>query len=136
MLNDLMKELGELDPEEKLEWLVEFAQELPDVSAEKRADPLRETCRVQGCQTAVYLWVSVKEGRIHLEADVPRQSPLVRGLVALVVRGLEGASIQDGLDLPDDMVARLGLSSVLGMTRQKGFREVIARIKRVLRPSD
>ena len=134
-LNELKSELDELEPEEKLEWLIDLADELPEISPGKLGEPFPETCRVQECQTAVHLWVSVIDGRIHLEADVPRKSPTVRGLVSLVVRGLEGATVADGLALPDDMVAHLGLSSVLGMTRQQGFRGVISRIKRELRAS-
>lgn len=135
-LDELILELDELNAAEKLEWLVEFANELPEIPADKRASPPYEACRVQECQTPVYLWVTVNQGKIHLEADVPRQSPVVRGLVALVVCGLEGASVHEGLGLPDDMVTHLGLSSVLGMTRQKGFQGVITRIKRGLRTSE
>ncbi len=126
-------ELAELEPAEKLEWLVDFADELPEISPDKRSEPFSEACRVQECQAAVHLWVSISNGRIHLEADVPPKSPTVRGLVALVVCGLEDATIAEGLSLPDDMVAHLALSSVLGMTRQQGFRGVIARVKRELR---
>jgi len=136
LLNELAAELNDLEPQEKLEWLVEFADELPAISSDKRVASFPESCRVQECQTPVHLWVSTIDGRIHLEADVPRQSPTVRGLVALVVRGLEGAQIKEGLELPDDMVSHLGLASVLGMTRQQGFRGVIARIKRGLRGAE
>lgn len=136
LLDELILELDELEPSEKLEWLVEFANELPEAALSVHVIRHEESCLVQECQTPVYLGISVKDGRIHLEADVPRKSPIVRGLVALVVCGLEGAKVQEALDLPDDMVAELGLSSVLGMTRQKGFQGVIARIKRGLRSAD
>ncbi len=131
-LDELIAELAELEPDEKLQWLVEFANELPAISPGKLAKPFPETCLIQECQTPVHLWVAIQEGRIHLEADVPLKSPIVRGLVAFVVCGLEGATISEGLGLPDDMVSHLGLASVLGMTRQQGFRSVISRIKREL----
>lgn len=132
-LDELIAELDDLEPVEKLEWLVEFADELPEISLGKHDVPSPESCRVQECQTTIHLWTEVHEGRIHIEADVSKKSPTVRGLVALVVCGLEGAEVSEGLNLPDDMVGRLGLASVLGMTRQQGFRGVIARIKRGLR---
>lgn len=132
-LNQLITEIEELEPEERLEWLVEFADELPDLPTDKRSIPLPESCRIQECQTPVHLWTSLVNDRIHLEADVPRKSPIVRGLVALVVCGLEGATVAEGLSVPDDMVATLGLESVLGMTRQQGFRGVISRVKQSLR---
>jgi cysteine desulfuration protein SufE len=131
-LKELIAELDELEPDEKLQWLVEFANELPPVSTDKLAEPFPEDCRIQECQTPVYLWVTVQDGHATLQADVPAKSPTVRGLVALLVCGMQGASVTECFDLPDDMVAHLGLASVLGMTRQQGFRGVVARIKREL----
>ena len=132
-LDELAEELNELDATEKLEWLVEFADQLPPVSSGRAAVPFPETCRVRECQTAVYLWVDVNHGRVHIEADVPKNSPTVRGLVALVVVGLEGQSAEVVLNLPDDLGARLGLNVALGMTRQQGFRGVISRLKQAVR---
>ena len=131
-LNELTAELDELEPDEKLQWLVEFAKELPPVSAYKLAEPFPEVCRIQECQTPVHLWVTLNAGHVLLEADVPAKSPTVRGLVALLVCGMQGTTVPECLNLPDDMVAHLGLASVLGMTRQQGFRGVVARIKREL----
>lgn len=132
-LDELIAEFQELDPGEKLEWIVEFADQLPEVSADRAGRPFPETCRVQECQTPVYLWVEQREGRVHLEADVPRKSPTVRGLVALLVVGLDGESVAAVRDLPDDLVSVLGLNVALGMTRQQGFRGVIARLKQAVR---
>ena len=135
-LDELIAELSELDPAEKLEWIVEFADQLPDVSPGRAAAPFPETCRVQECQTPVYLWVDQSEGRIHLEADVPRKSPTVRGLVALLVVGLDGESTSAVQSLPDDLISVLGLNAALGMTRQQGFRGVISRLKQAVRAGD
>jgi cysteine desulfuration protein SufE len=131
-LDDLIAELDELEPDEKLQWLVEFANELPELSPSKRAVQFPESCRIQECQTPVHLWVDVIDHKVHLEADVPQKSPTVRGLVALIVCGLEGSSVTEAISIPDDMVAHTGLSSALGMTRQQGFRGVIMRIKHEL----
>lgn len=135
-LDELIAELSELDPAEKLEWIVEFADQLPDVSPGRAAAPFPETCRVQECQTPVYLWVDQSEGRIRLEADVPRKSPTVRGLVALLVVGLDGEPVSSVQNLPDDLISVLGLNAALGMTRQQGFRGVVSRLKQAVRAGD
>ena len=127
--DELIAEFNDLEPDEKLEWLVEFADQLPALSAGRAGTPFPETCRVQECQTPVYLWVDQIEGKIHLEADVPRKSPTVRGLVALLVVGLEGASVAAVQNLPEDLISVLGLNGALGMTRQQGFRGMVARLK-------
>jgi len=134
-LNDLIEELNELEPAEKLEWLVEFADQLPELSAARAGQPFPESCLVQECQTPVHLWVEAIAGRVHLEADVPRKSPTVRGLVALLVVGLNGVAVASALALPDDLVSHWKLGEVLGMTRQQGFRGVVSRLKRALRSS-
>ncbi len=131
-LDELIAEFNDLEPDEKLEWLVEFADQLPALSAGRSGAPFPETCRVQECQTPVYLWVEQIDGKIHLEADVPRKSPTVRGLVALLVVGLEGASVAAVQNLPEDLVSVLGLSAALGMTRQQGFRGMVARLKQAV----
>lgn len=127
---ELTREFQELSPEERLEELMELADDLPPVSGGRENTPLPESCRVQECQTPVYLWVDVAEGRVHLEASVSPKSPTVRGLVALAVEALEGEEAAEVLSLPNDWLSELGLSEALGMTRQHGFRGVIARIKR------
>jgi len=131
-LDELIAELHDLEPDEKLEWLVEFADQLPELSAGRSGVPFPETCRVQECQTPVFLWVDQIAGKIHLEADVPRKSPTVRGLVALLVVGLEGASVGAVQNLPEDLVSVLGLNGALGMTRQQGFRGMVARLKQAV----
>lgn len=132
-LPELIADFADLDDEEKLELLVELSDELPETSAGHSAGQQSESCRVQECQTPVYLWVDVVDGRVRLEADVPKKSPTVRGLVALMVTGLADASPQEVAGIPDDMVGHLGLQKALGMQRQQGFRGVVARIKREVR---
>ena len=132
-LTELIADFAGLDDEEKLELLVEMSDELPVPSAGRSAGPQAESCRVQECQTSVFLWVDVVDGRIHLEADVPKKSPTVRGLVTLVVQGLDGATVEEVAALPDDLVGHIGLQRALGMQRQQGFRGVVARIKREVR---
>lgn len=132
-LPELIADFEGLDDEEKLELLVELADELPTPSAGRAGGTQAESCRVYECQTPVYLWIDLVEGRVRLEADVPKKSPTVRGLVTLMVQGLANASAVEVAEIPDDMVACLGLQKALGMQRQQGFRGVIARIKREVR---
>jgi cysteine desulfuration protein SufE len=129
-LDELLADFAGADPEEALEMLMEFGDQLPDLSPARLAEGTPSRCRIQECQTPVYLWVDIVDGKLRLEAEVPEQSPTVRGFVGLLVTGLSGASPTDVLELPDDFLPLLGLSATLGMTRQKGFRGIVTRIKR------
>ncbi len=129
-LHEFIEEFQDLDDDtERLQTLVELADELPPVSPERGAQPFPTTCRVQECQTPVHLWVDWRDDRLHLEADVPVKSPTVRGLLAVVVQSLEGATAAQVLSMPEDWLPMLGLAAALGMTRQQGLRGVIRRIK-------
>jgi len=135
-LPELLADFEGADPEESLEMLIDYSDKLPPLSAARAntikagpGEPAQE-CRIQECQTTVYLWVDVQDGRVQLEALVPEKSPTVRGFVALLVEGISGASPAEVAALPDDFLPLLGLSATLGMTRQRGFRGIISRIKR------
>lgn len=128
-LNDLLAEFEGADPEEALEMLMEHGDELPPLSAGRGGTTLPANCRIQECQTPVYLWIDAGQGVVHMEAHVPEQSPTVRGFVALLARGLDGAQAAEVLGLPDDFLPILGLEQTLGMTRRRGFRGIVARIK-------
>jgi cysteine desulfuration protein SufE len=129
-LPEFLADFADADPEEALEMLIETSERLPPLSPGRAAEGEPVSCRVQECQTPVYLWVDVVGGKVHLEAAVPEQSPTVRGFVALLVEGLEGGSPAEIEELPDDFLPLLGLSATLGMTRRRGFRGIISRIKR------
>ncbi|HTN03021.1 MAG TPA: SufE family protein [Planctomycetaceae bacterium] len=132
-LAELMGEFEGLDSTERLELLVELGDELPPVSETRGPAPFPPECRVQECQTAVHLWVEVQAGQVALEADVPRKSPTVRGLVTLLVLGLQGASPAEVLAVPEDLIGQLGLADALGMTRRQGVQGMIRRIKQAVR---
>lgn len=129
MFESLIAELEDLDDQEKLEFLVESADELPALSPSRGVAPFPSSCRVQECQTPVYLWVTVEQGRVQIEADVPRNSPTVRGLVAVIIQAVNGATPAEIARLPEDLLPVLGLQNALGMTRQQGVRGVIRRLQ-------
>ncbi|MGE5191260.1 MAG: SufE family protein [Deltaproteobacteria bacterium] len=129
-LYEFLADFKGADPEEALEILMEFGDKLPALSDGRVVEGTPPQCRIRECQTPVYLWVDVVDGRMRLEAVVAEESPTVRGFVGLLVEGLSGASPADVAKLPEDFLPLLGLSATLGMTRQKGFRGIVTRIKR------
>ena len=135
-IHQFLADFDGADPEEALEMLMEFGQKLPALSKDRAGQAPPSGCRIAECQTPVYLWVDVVNGTIQLEAVVPEQSPTVRGFVALLVAGISGANPREVADLPDDFLPLLGLSGTLGMTRSKGFRGIVSRIKREAAQTD
>lgn len=116
------------DRNTRLEALLDFSQKLPPISPDRAR--AKEAHRVPECQTPVFLWVDVRDGRVSIAADVPRESPTVRGFVSLLAHGLEGATPAEVAALPDDLLHSLGLDEALGMLRTQGLTAIVRRIKR------
>jgi cysteine desulfuration protein SufE len=114
----------------RLETLLDYSRKLPPLPERLEHEKAAGSHRVHECQTPVFLWVEVENGRVHIHADVPRESPTVRGFVSLLARSLEGAPPEEVAKVPDDLLDQLGLSETLGMTRTQGLTAILHRIKR------
>jgi cysteine desulfuration protein SufE len=129
ILDTLIPRFKAADRQTRLETLLDYSKKLPPVPDRLEASKEQGLNRVEECQTTVYLWVEVEQGRVHIYADIPREAPTVRGFVSLLARALDGATPQAVAELPLDLLDRLGLSETLGMTRTQGLTAILHRIK-------
>jgi cysteine desulfuration protein SufE len=127
-LKEIVEELSQSDRQERIDLLLDFAKSLaplPDrLAAHKDA-----AHRVEECQSPVYLFVELDGRRVALYADAPIEAPTVRGFVSLLMEGLNGATVEDILHVPNDLVDRCGLTEILGMLRVRGLSGVLRRVK-------
>src|SRR3954447_26945051 len=128
-LETLIPRFKAADRQTRLETLLDYSKKLPPLPARYEAEKEQGLNRVHECQTPVFLWVEVDGGKVHIHADVPRESPTVRGFISLLARTLEGQKPQAVADVPLDLLDRLGLSETLGMTRTQGLTAILHRIK-------
>ena len=66
---------------------------------------------------------------MSLHADAPIEAPTVRGFVSLLIEGLNGATVEEVLQVRDDLIERIGLPEILGMLRVRGLTGVLRRLK-------
>jgi cysteine desulfuration protein SufE len=131
-LDTFVRELSEADRQERIELLIDFAKSLPPLP--ERLVALKDaTHRVEECQSPVYLFVEVEGDRVALFADAPIEAPTVRGFVSLLVQGLSGARVEDVLQVPRDLIDRIGLPEILGMLRVRGLTGVLNRVRAEVR---
>ena len=128
-LEELKQEFDELDVRDRLETLLEFSEELPDLPQRYRARREAGENRVHECQTPVYMWVEVVDGKVEIYADVPRDSPTVRGFISLLVAALFGVAPADVLAVKPTLLTELGLVEALGMVRMRGLHSILYHIK-------
>lgn len=129
-LDTLIPRFKAADRQTRLETLLDYSKRLPPLPERYEAEKQEGHNRVHECQTPVYLWVEVDQGRVHIHADVPRESPTVRGFISLLARTLDNQTPEAVAQLPDDLLDQLGLSETLGMTRTQGLTAILNRIKR------
>lgn len=128
-LDAIVAELSESDRQERIELLIDFAKNLPPLP-DRLAAHKNANHRVEECQSPVYLFVEMAGDRTMLYADAPIEAPTVRGFVSLLLEGLNGASTEEILKVPSNLVEQCGLQEVLGMLRVRGLSGVLQRIKR------
>jgi cysteine desulfuration protein SufE len=128
-LDAIVAELSDSDRQERIDLLIDYARNLPPLP--DRLVALKDSShRVEECQSPVYLFVEMAGERVALYADAPIEAPTVRGFVSLLLDGLSGATADEVLKVPADLVERCGLAEVLGMLRVRGLTGVLRRIKR------
>lgn len=117
----------------RLELLLEFSQELPELPERYRDHPdLFE--RVEECQSPVYIFVEIDDARIvHLYATAPREAPTTRGFASILVQGLAGLTVDEVLAIPDDFPQDLGLNEAVSPLRVRGMTALLGRAKRQVR---
>jgi cysteine desulfuration protein SufE len=129
-LDALIPRFRAADRNTRLETLLDYARKLPPLPERLATEKAQGHARVHECQTPVFLWTEVANGTAHIYADVPPESPTVRGFVSLLVRGLEGATPEEVAQVPNDLLDQLGLTETLGMNRTQGLTAILNRVKR------
>lgn len=132
IFDPLIRRFQAADRSVRLDTLLDYASKLPDPPPELQAAADRERHRVTECQTPVFLWVGVDDGVVTMHAEVPRESPTVRGYVALLRSRVAGSSPGEVAAVPDDLLDRLGLAGALGMMRTQGLTAILDRVKRMV----
>ena len=121
-----------LGVKDRLQLLLEFSNELPELPERYRDHPdLLE--KVEECQSPVYIFVEVVDGRVHLHATAPAESPTTRGFASILVQGLDGLTVDEVLDVPGDYPQSLGLAEAVSPLRVRGMSGMLARVRRQVR---
>ncbi|AOS43454.1 Cysteine desulfuration protein SufE [Lacunisphaera limnophila] len=111
------------DPQERLSAIVDRARKRPALPEAERT----EAHRVQGCISQAWVVGEMRDGTCHFRSDA--DSPLVRGLLALLCDFYSAAAPADVAATEPELFEKLGLARNLTPTRLNGLRSVRARIR-------
>jgi cysteine desulfuration protein SufE len=132
-LAEIRDDFQALEQPDRLQLLLEFSDELPELPERYRDHPdLLE--RVEECQAPVFIFVEVDAGGIvHLYATAPQEAPTTRGFASILVQGLAGLTADEVLAVPDDFPQTLGLAQAVSPLRLRGMSALLGRAKRQVR---
>lgn len=113
------------DAQERLAAIVDRVKNRPPLSAAERI----EAHRVKGCVSLVWIVGETRDGLCFFRSDA--DSPLVRGLVALLTDLYSGTTPADILATEPTLIAELGLDRVISPTRLNGLRSAYAHLRQI-----
>lgn len=116
VLDQMVERLrGSADPKRRYEyvlWLGKKLQPFPD-------DLRQDTYKVKGCVSQVYVVAELRDGRLHWRGD--SDAAITKGLLALLMQGMEGLTPPQALALDPAILAATGLQASLTPSRANGF---------------
>lgn len=129
---EVAEEFTSLSDSDRLQLLLEYADELPEPPARFGENPeLME--RVEECQAPVFIAVEGDSDRVEIFFSAPREAPTTRGFASVLNTVCNLRSAQEILDLTDDFPSMLGLDKLISPLRVRGMRGMLFRIKRKTR---
>ena len=130
-LAEVVSDFTEVQGQDKLALLLEFANDLPPLPAglqEAAMEPVPE------CQSPLFLHVDAGDReRVRLYFSAPAEAPTTRGFAAILAAGLDEQPADDILAVPEDFYSDLGLAALISPLRLRGMSAMLTRIKRRVR---
>ena len=120
-------------PDVRLELMRDYARRLPDLPeayAEMRDAGLGA---VPECQSPVFLYVGVEDGRVQIHADAPREAATARAFLAILREAFHDAPPDAVTDAPENPLDQLNLSGQVGLQRTRGLTAMYRRVREAAR---
>ena len=108
---------------DKYNHLIELAKELPPIDEKHRTEPYL----IKGCQSRVWVDAELRGGKMYFTAD--SDAIITKGIVALLVRVLDGRTPQEALDTDLYFIEKIGLQENLSPTRANGLLGMIKQMR-------
>ncbi|MGD1927463.1 MAG: SufE family protein [Leptolyngbyaceae cyanobacterium] len=103
------------EPKRRYEQLLWLAKKLDPFPADAKI----EANKVQGCVSQVYVIASLEDGKLQYRGDSDAQ--ITKGLVAFLIRGMNGLTPEEIVALSPDFIKETQLDVSLTPSRANGF---------------
>ncbi|MDH6463294.1 cysteine desulfuration protein SufE [Micromonospora sp. A200] len=130
-LAEIVEEFAAAPRDVVLEMLLEYADVIPPLPPGVDREGMEQ---VPECQTSFFLRAEVNADRtVSTIFDCPPEAPTTRAFAGILAEGLDGASTEQVLAVPDDLYQRMGLAQAISPLRVRGGTAILARLKRQVR---
>ena len=110
---------GTADPKRRYEYVLWLAKKLEPLPEEFRNDAFK----VKGCVSQVYVVGQLVEGKLHWQGD--SDAAITKGLLALLIEGLEGLEPAAAANIDPGFLSETGLQASLTPSRANGFLNIL-----------
>jgi cysteine desulfuration protein SufE len=122
--DEIIEEFQDLDDwMDRYQLLIDLGNEQPPLDERYKT----ESNLIDGCQSRVWLQADYEDGRIHFQAE--SDALIVKGIVALLIRALDGSTPQEILDADLYFIERIGLKEHLSPTRSNGLLAMVKQMR-------
>jgi len=121
---------GTADPKRRYEyvlWLAKKLQPLPDAFR-------NDAFKVKGCVSQVYVVGELIDGHLHCQGD--SDAAITKGLLALLIEGMEGLEPAAAAAIDPAFLAETGLQTSLTPSRANGFLNILRMMQAQARALD
>lgn len=108
---------------DKYDYLIGLSETLPAIDPAHRTD----AWLIRGCQSRVWVDARLEEGRVRYSAD--SDAIITKGIIALLIRVLNGRTPREILDTELYFIDAIGLSANLSPTRSNGLAAMVKQMR-------
>jgi cysteine desulfuration protein SufE len=110
---------GTADPRRRYEYVLWLAKKLEPLPDAFRHDAFK----VKGCVSQVYVVGQLQDGKLHWQGD--SDAAITKGLLALLIEGMEGLTPEQACAIDPGFIAATGLQASLTPSRANGFLNIL-----------
>lgn len=120
----VVKEFTDIDDwEEKYSLLIQMGKDLGELEPEIKI----EKNKISGCQSQVWMHASLDDGKMKIYGD--SDAMIVKGLVAMLIRVYSNQAPEDILASPPEFLTKIGIDKHLSPTRKNGLGAMLKQIQ-------
>lgn len=122
--NEIVEEFGMFEQwDDKYQYIIDLGKSLAPMSEQLKT----EDRLIKGCQSRVWLYTEMKDGKIYFTAD--SDAIITKGLVALMVRVLSEHTAKEIMEAQLNFINEIGLKDHLSPTRANGLLSMVKQMK-------